>query len=394
MPIYVKVESGVDLISDSSDISSLKSRVSTLESKFPVSVANGGTGATSAASARSNLGITPANIGAATSSHTHTGNQITGLTANRALISNSSGQVAVSAVTSTELGYLDGVTSKIQSQLNNKASTSHTHKSLATHTASGSNFVIQTATNVSTARQSLSMIWGSNNSVLGWMLYNNSEARAILGYDAGDDMVYANEPVFKVGTNQARIMSGANQQIYIGASNENAYRLFLGVRSSSWCFTPATNGYVTLGQSSYRWAQIYSTTASISTSDRNEKKDIETLDENRMYRFINAIDPVSYKFIENTSDRTHFGMIAQQIEEAMQEVGLSDKDFAGYIKSPKVRTIESPKGTEDTWEEVPGEYTYGLRYEEFISPIISCVQHQAKLIDELFQRIEKLESYT
>lgn len=42
------------------------------------------------------------------------------LTASRALISNSSGKIAVSAVTSTELGYLDGVTSAIQTQLNNR----------------------------------------------------------------------------------------------------------------------------------------------------------------------------------------------------------------------------------------------------------------------------------
>lgn len=40
------------------------------------------------------------------------------LTANRALISNSSGKVAVSDITNTELGYLDGVTSNIQTQLN------------------------------------------------------------------------------------------------------------------------------------------------------------------------------------------------------------------------------------------------------------------------------------
>lgn len=46
------------------------------------------------------------------------------LTASRALISSSSGKVAVSAVTSTELGYLDGVTSNIQTQLNDKASKS------------------------------------------------------------------------------------------------------------------------------------------------------------------------------------------------------------------------------------------------------------------------------
>ena len=48
------------------------------------------------------------------------------LTANRALVSNSSGKVAASAVTSTELGYLDGVTSAIQTQLNGKVSASRT----------------------------------------------------------------------------------------------------------------------------------------------------------------------------------------------------------------------------------------------------------------------------
>ena len=49
------------------------------------------------------------------------------LTADRALISNNDGKVAVSAVTSTELGYLDGVTSAIQTQINGKAASSHTH---------------------------------------------------------------------------------------------------------------------------------------------------------------------------------------------------------------------------------------------------------------------------
>ena len=57
--------------------------------------------------------------GKASSSHTHTGTQVKGLTANRALISNSSGQVSVSGVTNTELGYLDGVKSNIQTQINN-----------------------------------------------------------------------------------------------------------------------------------------------------------------------------------------------------------------------------------------------------------------------------------
>lgn len=49
------------------------------------------------------------------------------LTTNRALVSDSSGKVTVSSVTSTELGYVSGVTSSIQTQLNGKASTSHSH---------------------------------------------------------------------------------------------------------------------------------------------------------------------------------------------------------------------------------------------------------------------------
>ena len=44
------------------------------------------------------------------------------LTASRALVSDGSGDLAVSAVTSTELGYIDGVTSAIQTQLDAKAS--------------------------------------------------------------------------------------------------------------------------------------------------------------------------------------------------------------------------------------------------------------------------------
>ena len=109
----------------------------------------GGTGASDAATARSNLGVNLTNLGLAASASelnildgatitTAELNYVKGvtspiqtqlngkeptisLTASRALVSNSSGKVAVSAVTSKELGYLDGVTSNIQTQLNNKA---------------------------------------------------------------------------------------------------------------------------------------------------------------------------------------------------------------------------------------------------------------------------------
>lgn len=113
-------------------------------------VAQGGTGATTAADALSNLGITATaaelnkmdGITATTAELNYVdgvtsniqtqlnGKQatITGgvssvvssnFNANRALISNGDGKAASSAVTSTELSYLDGVTSNIQTQINN-----------------------------------------------------------------------------------------------------------------------------------------------------------------------------------------------------------------------------------------------------------------------------------
>ena len=57
------------------------------------------------------------------------------LTASRALVSDGSGKVAVSAVTATEIGYLDGVTGAIQTQLDAKSTTSNAAE-LATGIAS------------------------------------------------------------------------------------------------------------------------------------------------------------------------------------------------------------------------------------------------------------------
>lgn len=72
--------------------------------------------------------ITPADIGAQPTV-TGAATTITGsnLAVNRALVSNGSGKVSVSAVTATELGCLDGVTSSIQTQLDGKAPSGHSH---------------------------------------------------------------------------------------------------------------------------------------------------------------------------------------------------------------------------------------------------------------------------
>lgn len=73
-----------------------------------VPIANGGTGATNAATARTNLGITLGNLG---------------VTATAAELNKLDGVTATTA----QLNFVTGVTSAIQTQLNGKAASSHTH---------------------------------------------------------------------------------------------------------------------------------------------------------------------------------------------------------------------------------------------------------------------------
>jgi len=99
-----------------------------------LAIADGGTGASSAAAALSNLGGQATITGAATTVVT------SNLTASRAAVSNASGKIDVSAVTTTELNYVSGVTSAIQTQMNLKApllSPTLTTPTLATPTTTG-----------------------------------------------------------------------------------------------------------------------------------------------------------------------------------------------------------------------------------------------------------------
>lgn len=89
------------------------------------SIADGGTGATTATNALTNLGASPLShyhAASAISSGilpvTRGGTGVGSLTASRALITDTAGNVAVSAITSTQLSYLSGLYGNIQNQIN------------------------------------------------------------------------------------------------------------------------------------------------------------------------------------------------------------------------------------------------------------------------------------
>ena len=188
---------------------------------------------------------------------------------------------------------------------------------------------------------------------------------------------------------------------YIATPTGHNKYLFFGVSENAWALLP--NSTTQLGTGNFRWGQIYSTNATISTSDLKEKKDIILMTEEQARPFIMALKPRLYKLIDGTSGRTHYGLIAQEVEEAMRECGISDMEFAGFIKSPKIKReqVGTAKDGAPVYRDtvIEGEYVYGLRYEEFIAPIISVAQSLMQenevlkgRMDELEKRIEALEA--
>ena len=130
---------------------------------------------------------------------------------------------------------------------------------------------------------------------------------------------------------------------------------------------PSTTNYISLGTSNKQYKNVYGqnlyVNGSAVSSDRNLKEEIEPLDDKHV-EFFKNLKPVSYKFKDGTSGRRHTGFIAQEVEEAIEEAGMTDKDMAAVVKD---------------------ESQYYLRYEEIIAV-------QTKVIQDLMARVEKLEA--
>lgn len=147
--------------------------------------------------------------------------------------------------------------------------------------------------------------------------------------------------------------------------NDEAYGIVLDMNSNrDLHLRPASNEDTDCGSASYKWRNLYCKNGTIQTSDRNEKMNISDMAEQYANVLIDGAVPKTYMMLNNESGRTHAGMIAQDLEQQLINSGMSSKDFAGFIKYQKEDENGCPTG----------EYGYGIRYEEFIAPIIKYCQ--------------------
>jgi hypothetical protein len=124
---------------------------------------------------------------------------------------------------------------------------------------------------------------------------------------------------------------------------------------------------IDLGNASARFDDIYATNATIQTSDRNEKQDIEELTDAearvavackgllRKFRWKSSVEE------NGATARTHFGIIAQDLQAAFEAEGLDAGNYAMFIST--------------TWTNEDGEEQtrLGVRYSELLAFIIGGI---------------------
>lgn len=105
----------------------------------------------------------------------------------------------------------------------------------------------------------------------------------------------------------------------------------------------------------------------ITCSDKNLKHSIEPLTTNYSTLF-DSLNPVRFKYNNGTSDRYHTGFVAQELQQAIIDAGLSEQEVATLC------TIKSNNDEDDYM---------GIRYEELIALCVNEIQRLKIRVQEL-----------
>jgi hypothetical protein len=174
----------------------------------------------------------------------------------------------------------------------------------------------------------------------------------------------------KDGSTTVGSIGAINDSLYI----HSPYGSDAGLRFSSGLVHPCDSSgnprdnAIDLGYSGGRFKDIYASNGTIQTSDRNEKQDIEDISDAETKVAVVAkglLKKFRWKSaVEDKGDdaRIHFGIIAQDLQDAFTAEGLDAGDYGMFISS--------------TWtDETTGEEQtrLGVRYSELLAFIIAAI---------------------
>lgn len=170
---------------------------------------------------------------------------------------------------------------------------------------------------------------------------------------------------------------------------------------------PTSSNVYSLGRNNALWSQVFAAQGTINTSDRRKKTDIQSISDAVLDAWA-EVEPKSFKMVDAVKEkgdkaRTHFGYVAQDVEEAFTRHGIDPYQFGILCKMETpakeaeyntVRVIASPAVTDDEGN-ILKEATYreekiliqeaqeaeeylGIRYEEAYLLDIALIKRKLK----------------
>lgn len=415
-----------------------KSKLDGVESGAQVNAVTGVKGNSESTYRTGNVNITAANVGAAASSHSHTAASTTAdgfmSSADKTKLNGIASGAQVNTVTgikgNSESTYRTGNVNITAANVGAAAS-SHSHSDATTSASGYMSASDKSKLNGIASGAQVNSVTGVKGSAEGSYRTGNINLTAANVGAAAASHSHSYLPLsggtISGGINISNgVSAGGQTDTGIDFNNNDAYfNTFYGPRSAHWTlygpsgtsnveltsdncillspngggyvatpsyFRPDNTGEYGLGSSSYRWKQLYASTATISTSDRNLKEDIKDVAEKYQKMFL-GLRAVTYK-LKGNHDRLHVGFIAQEIEAQMDKNGISPLEFGAFCKDQKVDISYSYDETGEkivTETPVEGEYEYSLRYEEFIALNTKMIQMLYKKVDALEKEVEHLK---
>ncbi len=205
----------------------------------------------------------------------------------------------------------------------------------------------------------------------------------------------------KDGTTVGSINSRAGEFIAIGYSDT-----YLEFNAGSNQINPSTgsagrDNAIDLGSSSARFDDIFATNGTIQTSDQNEKQQIASLTDAE----ITAAKAISGLFktfkwndkVEAKGDaaRTHAGVIAQEVQQAMTDAGLDAADYAFWCSNTwwetqtEVPAVEAVEAVDAVYEDVVIEAVLDDEGNE-----VEPERTEQRLVSEAVEAVEAQDAYT
>ena len=277
----------------------------------------------------------------------------------------------------------------------------------------------------------------------------NSEQNLYISRRNDDNSLEANDVSIlsdgKVGIGtsspaQALQVSGAGARIYITAANEdidmtgscdgqisidgNGYaggialndqgmniytntttrRIIFGLneaerfRINTTSIAPSTDNLSDLGTTSKRFDDVRATNGTIQTSDQNEKQQIASLTDaeitaakaiSKLFKTFKWNDKVEAK---GDAARTHTGVIAQQVQQAMTDAGLDATKYAFWCSDTWLefegKAYEGGEGDEEAPEGATERTRLGIRYPELLAFIGAATEQRLTDIETRLTALE------